>query len=91
MLEGGPQRPVQEDLFGTGQRARTLLDTQFVTIAHELGHLSLGHLGPDSHLAISQRRPLEHSNVSWRQRASPTWSVSEIVSNRDLRPTLLTS
>ncbi|MFE8032848.1 ImmA/IrrE family metallo-endopeptidase [Thiohalocapsa marina] len=31
---------------------------QFVTLAHELGHLYLGHLGPDKHLGIETRRPL---------------------------------
>jgi hypothetical protein len=28
---------------------------QFVTLAHELGHLFLGHLGPDKHLKIARR------------------------------------
>lgn len=35
--------------------------TQFVTIAHELGHLFLGHLGPDPLLKIPERPPMDHS------------------------------
>lgn len=36
------------------------LNVQFVTLVHELGHLFLGHLGPDAHLKIAQRQPLKH-------------------------------
>lgn len=38
---------------------------QFITIAHELAHLFLGHLGADGHLKISDRlnRPLEQREV----------------------------
>ena len=32
--------------------------TQFATLAHELGHLFLGHLGPDKKLDIPKRPPL---------------------------------
>ncbi len=34
---------------------------QFATLAHELGHLFLGHLGADKNLNVQQRRPLSHS------------------------------
>jgi hypothetical protein len=34
---------------------------QFVTLAHELGHLFLGHLGPDSALNVPPRIPISHS------------------------------
>lgn len=34
---------------------------QFVTVAHELGHLFLGHLGPDKKLNVPKRPPLDHS------------------------------
>ncbi len=34
--------------------------TQFTTLAHELGHLYLGHLGADKDLSIPARRPLNH-------------------------------
>ncbi|MFZ0788369.1 MAG: ImmA/IrrE family metallo-endopeptidase [Chromatiaceae bacterium] len=30
-------------------------DVQFVTLVHELGHLFLGHLGPDAYLRIAER------------------------------------
>lgn len=36
---------------------------QFTTLAHELAHLCLGHLGPDKTLNIPRRRPLRHSEV----------------------------
>lgn len=35
-------------------------NVQFVTLVHELGHLFLGHLGPDKYLKIAQRPPLKH-------------------------------
>lgn len=34
---------------------------QFSTLAHELGHLYLGHLGPDERLGISRRPKLTHA------------------------------
>lgn len=37
--------------------------TQFTTIAHELGHLFLGHLGPDSKLDVPKRRPMNHAEI----------------------------
>jgi len=36
---------------------------QFTTLAHELAHLCLGHLGPDKTLNIPRRRPLRHSEI----------------------------
>ena len=36
--------------------------TQFATIAHELAHLYLGHLGRDQKLCIPERRSLPHSD-----------------------------
>jgi hypothetical protein len=35
--------------------------TRFATIAHELAHLFLGHLGPDKTLGVPQRRQLTHA------------------------------
>jgi hypothetical protein len=37
--------------------------TRFCTLAHELAHLCLGHLGPDKHLHIPARGRLDHATV----------------------------
>lgn len=37
--------------------------TQFTTLAHELGHLHLGHLGANKRLKIPERRELSHRQV----------------------------
>lgn len=34
---------------------------QFTTLAHELGHLVLGHLGPDKRLSVPRRPALSHA------------------------------
>ena len=49
--------------------------TQFATLAHELGHLFLGHLGMDTRLKVPRRRPLDHAGVESRQSQSPTSSA----------------
>ena len=36
---------------------------QFVTVCHELGHLYLGHLGPDKALSIPQRASMRHAQM----------------------------
>lgn len=36
---------------------------QFVTLAHELGHLFLGHLGPDKDLNIPARASMNHTQI----------------------------
>lgn len=36
-------------------------NVQFSTLAHELGHLYLGHLGPDKRLSIPKRPKLNHT------------------------------
>lgn len=51
--------------------------TRFVTIAHELAHLFLGHLGPDKALGVPARRPLTHA-----QRELEAESVAYIVCSR---------
>ena len=51
---------------------------QFTTLAHELGHLYLGHLGPDRKLSIPVRRPLKHD-----QREIEAESVAYIVCHRN--------
>jgi hypothetical protein len=51
--------------------------TRFATIAHELAHLFLGHLGYDKALGIPARRPLTHA-----QRELEAESVAYVVCGR---------
>lgn len=51
---------------------------QFATLAHELGHLFLGHIGSDRKLNIPARQPL-----SKKQRELEAESVSYIVCKRN--------
>ncbi|MBR1032963.1 ImmA/IrrE family metallo-endopeptidase [Bradyrhizobium liaoningense] len=51
--------------------------TRFATIAHELAHLFLGHLGPDKALGVPARRSLTHA-----QRELEAESVAYIVCSR---------
>lgn len=53
-------------------------NVQFATVAHELGHLFLGHLGKDRYLNVPERPPLQHS-----QRELEAESVSYIVCARN--------
>lgn len=52
--------------------------TQFTTLAHELGHLFLGHLGPDKALGISARNMLGHL-----QKELEAESVAYLVARRN--------
>lgn len=38
-------------------------NVQFSTLAHELGHLFLGHLGPDERLSIPERPQMTHAQM----------------------------
>ena len=51
---------------------------QFATLAHELGHLFLGHLGPDRHLNVPERPPMDQ--LQWELEAE---SVSYLVCARN--------
>jgi hypothetical protein len=51
---------------------------QFTTLAHELGHLVLGHLGPDKKLNVPERPRLEHA-----QREFEAESVAYLVCERN--------
>lgn len=51
---------------------------QFATLAHELGHLFLGHLGPDTKLNVPERPSMNH-----RQRELEAESVSYLVCSRN--------
>lgn len=51
---------------------------QFTTLAHELGHLFLGHLGPDKRLNVPQRPAFDHA-----QQELEAESVSYLVCKRN--------
>lgn len=51
---------------------------QFTTLAHELGHLFLGHIGPDSKCNIPKRRQLSHP-----EREMEAESVAYLVCERN--------
>ena len=51
---------------------------QFATLAHELGHLFLGHLGPDKMLNVPERPRMTHG-----QRELEAESVTYLVSARN--------
>lgn len=53
------------------------LNVQFVTLAHELGHLFLGHLGPDQYLKVAKRPRPDHA-----QRELEAESLAYLVCNR---------
>ena len=54
------------------------VSVRFVTMAHELGHLLLGHLGADKALSVPRRQPLTHAEQELEAE-----SVAYIVAQRN--------
>jgi len=52
---------------------------QFATLAHELGHLYLGHLGPDKNLSL----PVRCCSLNYKQQEIEAESVSYLVCKRN--------
>jgi hypothetical protein len=62
-LVRGPLTPKGRSEYSMSINRNHEAPIQFVTIAHELAHLFLGHLGADSKLHIPDRRGLSHQQV----------------------------
>jgi hypothetical protein len=60
-IESQPIDPKHPTSYRLNMNRNHAPPTQFVTISHELGHLLLGHLGPDKALKIPMRSTLQHS------------------------------
>jgi hypothetical protein len=64
---GSIQMKHRSERKGEASHYRILLNrnhnapVRFATLAHELGHLFLGHLGPDRALNVPKRSPLSHA------------------------------
>lgn len=79
---------IERSTHGTGDKAKLSYriavnknhqpPVQFTTIAHELAHLFLGHLGADKDLSVPTRRDLSHS-----ERELEAESVAYIVCERN--------
>lgn len=59
----GPNASKEATLYRMQVNANHFPAVQFATIAHELGHLFLGHLGPDKALNIPRRPPMDHAQM----------------------------
>lgn len=53
--------PKEMNHYGVGINGSHPPPTRFVTLAHELAHLYLGHLGPDRARGVRDRRGLRHA------------------------------
>ena len=71
-------KPKEASLYAMQVNHNHKAPAQFATIAHELGHLFLGHLGPDRVLNIPERPRLTHS-----QEELEAESVSYLVCGRN--------
>jgi hypothetical protein len=67
--------PTHYRMFSNGNHKPPV---QFSTIAHELGHLFLGHLGHDKKLKVPKRKPLSDDQIELEAE-----SVSYIVCSRN--------
>lgn len=56
----GPAKPGESSCYKMNVNKNHEPNVQFSTLAHELAHLFLGHLGRDSYLRIPDRPPLNH-------------------------------
>jgi hypothetical protein len=75
------QRPVKDNeptLYRIHINRNHPAATQFTTLAHELGHLFLGHLGPDKPLNVPERATMTHA-----QRELEAESVAFLVCKRN--------
>jgi hypothetical protein len=59
----GPAKPKDYSTYQMFINRNHKPPVQFVTVAHELAHLFLGHLGIDSKLSVPDRRGLSHTQV----------------------------
>ncbi len=77
-LLGRPENPKDSSHYEMSINRNHSAAVQFVTIAHELAHLFLGHLGQDSKLRIPDRRGFTH-----QQDELEAESVAYVVSERN--------
>jgi hypothetical protein len=73
-----PENPKELTTYRMFVNRNHLPPVQFATIAHELAHLFLGHLGPDKALNIPERPPM-----NGRQRELEAESVAYVVCARN--------
>jgi hypothetical protein len=62
-LVGRPKDPTDYSHYQMFLNRNHQAPVQFVTIAHELAHLFLGHLGKDAKLHVPDRKDLSHSQI----------------------------
>jgi len=65
LCQGAPPKKKKLRISRININRNHTLAVQFATLAHELGHLFLGHLGPDRTLNIPQRSRMDHAQVEF--------------------------
>ena len=73
-----PANPKERTIYTLRMNRNHPPAVQFVTLAHELGHLCLGHLGPDKVLKVPMRTSMDHA-----QRELEAESVAYLVCARN--------